>query len=168
MSQVYTPGSARYIVAQALMARGPAIFEAVVAATREIDPRRTMGEVRSALAGLRRAGLAEVRDIDRRWSMTAAGVGYWQAQHRTTAAPTVDQPTAEAGQASRRVMIDCHAAELYTRGLPRWSSPANRMPMVYRPGSLDAAVLPRIAGPWRVWPDGRRERIDGQDDGKAA
>lgn len=30
------------------------------------------------------------------------------------------------------------------------------------PDRMEAFSLPSIMGPWRVWPDGRRERIDGQ------
>lgn len=36
---------------------------------------------------------------------------------------------------------------------------ADKRPMVHRPGSLDAATLPRVHGSWRIWPDGRREKL---------
>ena len=43
---------------------------------------------------------------------------------------------------------------------PRPSSThTDRLPMAYRPGSLDALQLPRIHGKWRIWPDGRKEEI---------
>lgn len=169
MSLVYTPGAARYIVAKVLLERGPITFESLFSAARHAEPDRCVGEVRYALIGMRKAGLAELRATDKRWAMTDSGATYWMRQHRDPVMlPSVEQPTAEEGQATRRVMMPCHADELYTRGLPRWSSPANRMPMVYRDGALDASALPRIEGTWRVWPDGRREPLNGSDSGKAA
>lgn len=36
---------------------------------------------------------------------------------------------------------------------------ADKRPMVYRPGSLDATALPRIHGGWRIWPDGHKEKL---------
>jgi len=40
-----------------------------------------------------------------------------------------------------------------------YSTHTDRLPMVYREGSLDTVGLPSIQGNWRVWPDGRRERF---------
>lgn len=39
------------------------------------------------------------------------------------------------------------------------STHTDRLPMACRPGSLDALQLPRIHGGWRIWPDGRKEKI---------
>lgn len=37
------------------------------------------------------------------------------------------------------------------------STHTDRVPMVYRPGALDAAALPSVAQGTRTWPDGRKE-----------
>lgn len=43
-------------------------------------------------------------------------------------------------------------------GRPRaYATHTNALPMIHRPGAMDANQLPRIEGPWRIWPDGRKE-----------
>jgi hypothetical protein len=39
------------------------------------------------------------------------------------------------------------------------STHTDRLPMTYRPGALDADSLPRVHGGWRIWPDGRKEKL---------
>ena len=41
----------------------------------------------------------------------------------------------------------------------RGMTQADKRPQVYRPGALESATLPRIEGSWRIWPDGRREKV---------
>lgn len=36
---------------------------------------------------------------------------------------------------------------------------AEKRPQVLRPGALDASTLPRIHMGWRIWPDGRKEKL---------
>lgn len=35
----------------------------------------------------------------------------------------------------------------------------DNLPQVFRPGALDALQLPRIHGGYRIWPDGRKEKM---------
>lgn len=51
---------------------------------------------------------------------------------------------------------------LLIRGRTRVSAGAELGPRPLRPGALDAKACPRIEGHWRIWPDGRRERIAGE------
>lgn len=39
------------------------------------------------------------------------------------------------------------------------SSSTDRLPMAYREGALDIITLPRVENGWRIWPDGRKEKI---------
>lgn len=152
MSVVYPLESARYTVASILAAYGAMTFHAVVDKAKD---KRSMGEVRAALIGLRRADLAEQNGNDLRWKLTLAGKKHWRSQHAP--APAASQPDIVRGTCTM-APID-HPGELLTRGMVRLSSPADRLPMVYRPGALDSANLPRICGSKRVWPDGRSEPV---------
>lgn len=152
MSVVYPLESARYTVASILAAYGAMTFHAVVDKAKD---KHTMGEVRSALIGLRRADLAEQSSTDQRWKLTTSGKKHWRSQHAP--APAANQPDMARGGCA--VPFIEHPRELLTRGMVRLSSPADRLPMVYRPGALDSANLPRICGSKRVWPDGRSESV---------
>lgn len=159
MAVAYPLNTVRYNVASLLAAYGAMNYHALVDKTKGEPTFHSPGEVRAALIGLRRAGLADQGDNDKRWKLTASGAKHWQTQHAP--APAVAQPP-RGTHASHHVCPIDHPSELLTRGMSRLSSPADRLPMVYRPGSLDSANLPRISGPFRVWPDGRSERIDGR------
>lgn len=154
MSAPYPLNTARYSVASILAAYGAMTFHAVVDKAKD---KHTMAEVRAALAGLRRADLAEQNEADQRWKLTTSGKKHWRAQHAP--APEASQPDVVRGRPGDSVAPIFHPAELLTRGMIRLSSPANRLPMVYRPGSMDSANLPRICGSLRVWPDGRSEPV---------
>lgn len=156
MSVVYPLETSRYAIASILAAYGAMTFQAVVEKAKH---EHSMGEVRAALIGLRRAGLANQSDADLRWSLSESGTRHWRAQH--PAEPTTEQPRPRRSSnrnGNEPPPID-HPTELLTRGMVRLSSPADRLPMVYRPGALDSANLPRICGSQRVWPDGRREPL---------
>lgn len=154
MSVVYPIETARYTVASILAAYGAMTFHAVVDKSKH---KHTMGEVRSALIGLRRADLAEQSETDQRWKLTLSGKKHWRAQHAP--APADSQADIVRGRPGDFVMPIFHPTELLTRGMVRLSSPASRLPMVYRPGAMDSANLPRICGSLRVWPDGRSEPV---------
>lgn len=162
MSVVYPPGTARYAVASLLAAYGAMLFQAITTKMAAAGHSYSKAEVRAALIGMRRADLAAFDTSCERWSLTLSARKHWRTQHaalRTPAPqPSVDQP---APQSAGRLVIEPHVrmSEL-TSGIVRLSSPADRLPMVHRPGSLDAANLPSIEGQWRVWRDGRRELRD--------
>lgn len=154
MSVPYPLNTARYSVASILAAYGPLTFHAVVDKAKDTH---TMAEVRAALTGLRRADLAEQSASDQRWKLTTSGKQHWRSQHAHT--PAVNQPAWTVAESEGLKPI-YHPSDLLTRGMVRLSSPADRLPMVYRPGALDSANLPRICGSQRVWPDGRTEPVD--------
>lgn len=158
MAAVYPLDTPRYSVARLLAAYGAMMYAALVEKIKCDEVTYSASEVRAALIGLRRAGLAEQATADKRWTLTHSGKKHWRSQHARP--PQVAQPTRQ--DACPFVCPIDQPAELYTRGMIRLSSPADRLPMVYRPGSLDSANLPRISGPYRIWPDGSRERIDGK------
>lgn len=154
MSVVYPLNTARYNVASLLAAYGAMTFHAVVDKAKD---KHSMGEVRAALVGLRRAGLANQSDTDHRWLMSQSGTKHWQSQHAPAIA--TQQPDIVRGAGGLLPSPIEQAWDLRTRGMVRLSSPADRLPMVYRPGALDSAKLPRICGSLRVWPDGRSEPV---------
>lgn len=154
MSVIYPLQTARYSVASILAAYGALTFHAIVEKAKDLH---TMAEVRAALAGLRRADLAAQCASDQRWKLTATGRTHWRLQH---ARPPAENQPVERPKTAGGLVHAYHPPELLTRGMVRLSSPADRLPMVYRPGALDSANLPRICGSQRVWPDGRTEPVD--------
>lgn len=154
-SVVYPICTPRYAASSLLVAYGAMTFEAIVAKSQAAGHNYSAAEIRAALIGLRRASLAALDTSCKRWSLTLQARKYWRAQHAAHRAPQVDQP---APQARKSLAVADHIdMSLLTRGIVRLSSPADRLPMVHRTGAMDAANLPSIEGPWRVWPDGRRE-----------
>lgn len=154
-SVVYPICTPRYAASSLLVAYGAMTFEAIVAKSQAAGHNYSAAEIRAALIGLRRASLAMLDTSCKRWSLTLSARKYWRAQHAAYRTPQVDQP---APAANKPVLVEDHIdMGMLTRGIVRLSSPADRLPMVYRPGAMDAANLPRIEGPWRVWPDGRRQ-----------
>lgn len=164
MSLVYPPESPRHQVASLLMAYRHMTVAALAEKCKLSATPCSPAEIKAALVGLRRAGLAEHKITDKRWKLTESGRKHWATQHGPAAmagkTALTQQPVAE--ERPKGLQPIQHSPELLTRGISRLSSPADRLPMVFRPGSLDSANLPRISGPYRVWPDGRRERIDGR------
>lgn len=162
MSVVFPLGTPRYTAASLLIAYGAMTSQAIAAKCKAAGQSCSTAELRSALIGLRRAGLAVLDASCQRWSLTTSGRKYWKAQHASQRFPatdaTVDQET--TAQASPILLEWSVSKDMLTSGIVRLSSPADRLPMVHRPGSLDAANLPSIEGPWRIWRDGRREPKD--------
>lgn len=154
MARTFNPGTLRYAVAFALSTGKDLSFEELVAAAHASNEKATKGNVKSALNGLSAAGLAEHDHDTSTWCLTLAGLARWDEQH----APA--EPVAPHGSHLLPPMTD---VSLLVRNVTRAAvapSAANRIPFCPRQGAMDFAQHPRISGPWRIWPDGRRERID--------
>lgn len=162
MSVIYPAGTARYAVASLLVAYGAMLFEAITVKLASAGHGYSKAEVRAALIGLRRADLAKLDESCKRWSLTLSARKYWRSQHAVmrsaSTEPSVDQP--QPTKDFRIAVAEHLDTRDLMRGIVRLKSPADRLPMVHRPGALDAANLPSIEGPWRVWRDGRRELRD--------
>lgn len=158
MSIEFKDGTPRYWVAMVLVARGVTEFAMIAHQIGKLGPEGpTNGEIRAALTGLKRLGAVESTPAG--WLMTNEGIAAW-IQSREFAG--TDQPA--PGTSKPKHLQVQHAPELMTRSMVRLSSPANNLPFQPRPGSMDFANLPRVAGGWRIWPDGRKERLDGSKD----
>lgn len=154
MARAYNPGTLRYAVAVAMSGGDDLTFEQLVQAAQAASEKATNGGVKSALNGLSAAGLAEHDHETRTWCLTLAGLARWDEQH----APA--EPAAPHGSHLLPPLTD---ASLLVRNVTRAAvtpSAASRIPFCPREGAMDFAQHPRISGPWRIWPDGRRERID--------
>lgn len=154
--RTYNPGTPRYAVAEALSAGQELPFDQLVAVAQAACDRATPGGVKAAINGLSAAGLAEHDHATRTWSLTLAGLARWDDEHPGWA--TAHRPAAGA-----HLLPPLTDAALLVRNVSRAAvptSPADRLPFTPRVGSMDFAEHPRISGPWRIWPDGRRERID--------
>jgi hypothetical protein len=158
LAVIFPPGSLRYVIAQALAERALTI-EALTKAARETFAEAAANEVLFGVRALASAGLARLHNAH--WQLTVTGVNYWSRQHKAAEQAANDaQEQASAGGTSTPQPMYRHD-QLTSGGIVRIASPADRLPMVYRPGALDATALPRIEGTWRVWPDGRREPANG-------
>jgi hypothetical protein len=156
---VYTPTTARYAAAAILFEHGQQTFAAILEKLAQAAMPYTRNEMRSALINMKEAKLAGQQSADNRWYLTKVGRSHWTSQHASTAA--TESTAHQRRPLDPQPLPIEHDRELLTRGIVRLNSPASRLPMVYRDGAMDFAACPRIDGPYRVWPDGRRERIDG-------
>lgn len=156
MNQVFPQGSPRYLIAMALVAQTRLTMEALMKNVCEMDKTLEMPTVRAHVGSMTRHLL--INRVDGRIGLTERGLRLWLAQ--SEASGLVAQP---APTDARATLSPLHDVSLLTRGIARLSSPANRHPFKPREGSMDFADHPRIFGNWRVWPDGRREPIDGKD-----
>jgi hypothetical protein len=162
MSYVYLPETARYACAALLISDGPLPFASIVQRCLQASMRYTTSELRAALVGLKRADLAMQSPSTLDWYMTESGRSHWLKDHqRCTATPHTPPPAPLVGS-ERQIKPIEHDPSLRTRSIVRLASPADRLPMVYRDGALDCRDLPRVQLGWRIWPDGRRERADGE------
>lgn len=154
--RTYTPGTHRYAVAEALSGAQELTFEQLVAVAQAASDRATPGGVKSALNGLSAAGYAEHDHATRTWSLTLAGLSRWDEENPGWATGPRPAPGAH-------LLPPLTDVNLLVRNVSRAAivpSPVNRLPFTPRDGAMDFAQHPRISGPWRIWPDGRRERID--------
>lgn len=154
--RTYTPGTHRYAVAEALSGAQELTFEQLVAVAQAASDRATPGGVKSALNGLSAAGYAEHDHATRTWSLTLAGLARWDDEHPGWATGPRPAPGAH-------LLPPLTDVNLLVRNVSRAAivpSPANNLPFTPREGAMDFAQHPRISGPWRIWPCGRRERID--------
>ncbi|MDX9843623.1 MAG: hypothetical protein RBT42_07680 [Aquabacterium sp.] len=152
--RAFTPGTHRYAVAEALSGGQDLSFEQLVSVAQVASERATNGGIKSALNGLSAAGFAEHDHETRTWSLTLAGLARWDEEH---SGPASTQTT------SAHLAQPVTDVNLLVRNVSRAAivpSPVNRLPFTPRDGAMDFAQHPRISGPWRIWPDGRRERID--------
>lgn len=147
----FPPESPRHAAAAHLISHGASLFEAI--ATQSDLPGAV---VRSALIQGRRAGLFCQDARDKRWQLTVHGRHCWERQLEALAA------TPETG--ARVETYACNQSLMTGAGYTRFMGTGDRLPQVLRPGAMDFAKHPRITGPYRVWPDGRRERIDAAND----
>lgn len=143
--------SPRHAAAAHLMAYGASLSEAIA---HQCDLPAPV--VRSALIQGRRAGLFAQDSRDKRWSLTVHGLHCWERQQEALAA------VPETG--ARVQIYACNQALMTGAGYTRFMGTGDRLPQVLRNGAMDFAQHPRIFGPWRVWPDGRRELIDAAND----
>lgn len=156
MARTFNPGTIRYAVSEAMSDGSTLTFEKLMAVAQAASEKATNGNVKSAMRGLSAAGLAEFNHADQAWALTEAGLGRWDAEH----------PDPEAGPAPHpgtHLLPPLTDPALLVRNVSRAAvptSPADRLPFTPRIGSMDFAEHPRISGPWRIWPCGRRERID--------
>lgn len=159
MAHTFNPGTLRYAVAQALSGAQDLTFEQLVTAAQASNEKATNGNVKAALRGLSAAGLAEHDHDARTWCLTLSGLARWDEQHAVQA----DSPARGA-----HLLPPLTDPSLLVRNVSRAAvvpSTADRLPFTPRAGAMDFAEHPRISGPWRIWPCGRRERID--EPGKA-
>jgi hypothetical protein len=161
MSYVYLPDTARYACAALLFSDGPLLFPCIVQRSLRASMRFTPGELRAALVGLKRADLATQSPSTLDWCMTESGRSYWLKDHQRCTAIPHTPPPAPLVASERQLKPIEQDPSLRTRSIVRLASPADRLPMVYRDGALDCRDLPRVQLGWRIWPDGRRERADG-------
>lgn len=152
----YTPGTNRYAVAEALSGAQELTFEQLVAVAQAASDRATPVGVKAILKRLSAAGYAEHDHATHTWALTLAGLARWDEEHHGWA----KEPPPATGTHLLPPPTD---ANLLVRNVSRAAvvpSPSDRLPFTPRVGAMDFAQHPRIFGPWRVWPDGRRERID--------
>lgn len=149
--RTYTPGTHRYAIAEAMAGGQELTFEQLVG-----EHKDTAGGVKSALNGMSAAGYAEFDHEARTWSLTLAGLARWDDEHPGWATGTAPAPGAH-------LIPPMTDANLLVRNVSRAAvvpSPSDRLPFTPRVGAMDFSQHPRISGPWRIWPCGRRERID--------
>ena len=156
MARTFNPGTIRYAVSEAMSDGSNLTFEQLMAAAQAASEKATNGNVKSAMRGLSAAGLAEFNHANQTWSLTEAGLGRWDAEHPDPEAEPAPHP-------GTHLLPPLTDPALLVRNVSRAAvptSPADRLPLTPRVGSMDFAEHPRISGPWRIWPCGRRERID--------
>jgi len=156
MARTFNPGTIRYAVSEAMSDGSNLTFEQLTAVAQAASEKATNGNVKSAMRGLSAAGLAEFNHANQTWSLTEAGLGRWDAEHPDPEAEPAPHP-------GTHLLPPLTDPALLVRNVSRAAvptSPADRLPFTPRVGSMDFAEYPRISGPWRIWPDGRRERID--------
>lgn len=153
MSLTFAPGTARHRAASVLADVASLPFPDVCACVLRLHESSTHGEVVAALRGLKSADLAQQDKETKRWSLSEAGRALWVAQLKQ------ERAQAEA----QAIPVFKPDPALLVRNVSRSAvvpSPADRLPFTPRAGAMDFAAHPRISGPWRIWPCGRRERID--------
>lgn len=156
MARTFNPGTIRYAVSEAMSDGCNLTFEKLMAVAQAASEKATNGNVKSAMRGLSAAGLAEFNHDDQTWSLTEAGLSRWDAEHPDPEAEPAPHP-------GTHLLPPLTDPALLVRNVSRAAvptSPADRLPFTPRVGSMDFAEHPRISGPWRIWPCGRRERID--------
>lgn len=154
MASTFNPGTLRHAVALALSTGKDLSFDELVVAAHASNEKATKGNVKSALNGLSAAGLAEHDHDTRTWCLTLAGLARWDEQH----APDASKPAPGS-----HLLPPLAEASLLVRNVSRSAvvpNPATTLPFSPRAGAMDFAQHPRIEGRWRIWPCGRRERID--------
>lgn len=152
---VYPPDSIRHAVA--------ALLAVHIAATSLFIKGRLSShcptDVEQTLTGMKRAGLVEHNETGRRWRFTEQGLAYWMSQQVSAAALAAAQSFAvKPGDQPCPIY---HPPELLKRGLVRLSGNTQRLAMAHRPGAFDFKACARIDGPWRIFPDGTREPVNG-------
>ena len=156
MARTFNPGTLRYAVSEAMSDGANLTFEQLMTVAQAASEKATNGNVKSAMRGLSAAGLAEFNHANATWSLTEAGFARWDSEHP-------DPNAAQASAPGTHLLPPLTDPALLVRNVSRAAvptSPADRLPFTPRVGSMDFAEHPRISGPWRIWPDGRRERID--------
>lgn len=156
MARTFNPGTLRYAVSEAMSDGANLTFEQLMTVAQAASEKATNGNVKSAMRGLSAAGLAEFNHANQTWSLTEAGLGRWDAEHPDPEAEPAPHP-------GTHLLPPLTDPALLVRNVSRAAvptSPADRLPFTQRVGSMDFAEHPRISGPWRIWPCGRRERID--------
>ena len=154
MARTFNPGTLRYAVAFALSTGKDLSFEELVAAAHASNEKATKGNVKSALNGLSAAGLAEYDHDTSTWCLTLAGLARWDEQHLAES----EKPA--PGSHLLPPLTDVSLLVRNTKRAAVVPNPVNTMPFTPRDGAMDFAAHPRISGPWRIWPCGKRERID--------
>lgn len=151
-SMTFPPESQRRRIAEVLHDHGACTLEFICDTLVMTPP-----AARAALYQGRMAGVFARSAEDSRWRMTPHGHQCWQRRdeqgQNVTASPALLPTDALSFQ------------RMTGAGYTRFMGTGDRLPQVLRPGSMDFAQHPRISGPYRVWPDGRRERIDAANDG---
>lgn len=146
----FDPGSMRHLIARTLSAGLRASYDQLLAQCEAEGREHPMSALSKNLQGLSMRGLIE-RDGADTWALTQAGLRLWvhehvQATQAPEPAPTGLQPDVRPDQ--------------LTTSRHHWpNTGAETLPMVYRPGALDANALPRVQGNKRIWPCGRTEPI---------
>lgn len=157
----FQPGTLRHQVGAILYRDGTTPFDSLCYKVRTASGTpHALGEVRGALMVLKRGGNAQLTADG--WRLTAQGMLAWEPNHYGPI--TLPEQPKPSELAPRIVYSD----QDLVRGIARRSSPADNIPFQPRTGSMDFAGLPRVCGSYRIWPDGRRERIDGKPDAEAA
>lgn len=156
---IFEPGTLRHFVGKLLQGHPSCTFAQILDTARGSDEfaETTEREMRYALGWMSCHELLQAQTIEGQpgnkkcWSISPSGLRIWAREHSEQSAPVA--PVA-------RGLVPSVPEHLLTTSRTR-SSAGNTagLPMVHRPGSLDANALPRIHGNRRIWPDGRSEPI---------